>query len=83
MSNPLFFEPNQDQQDMLEVLKDFLRREVTPSAATRDRTHQFPFELVEQLGVMGIMGAQTPEIYGGSALPSTTFAWRMTNRASR
>lgn len=74
MSNPLFFEPNLDQQEMLKVLKDFLRREVIPSAASRDRTHEFPFGIVQQLGQMGIMGAQTPEIYGGSALSSTTFA---------
>ena len=60
---------------MLEVLKDFLRREVIPSAATRDKTHQFPFDLVRQLGAMGLMGAQIPEQYGGSALASTTFAW--------
>ncbi len=74
MSNPLFFEPDQQQQDILKVLKDFLRREVTPSAASRDQTHEFPFGIVEQLGTMGIMGAQTPEEYGGSALSSTTFA---------
>jgi alkylation response protein AidB-like acyl-CoA dehydrogenase len=74
MSNPLFFEPTQDQQNMLEVLQSFLRREVIPSAASRDRSHEFPFGIVKQLGEMGIMGAQTPEEYGGSALSSTTFA---------
>ncbi len=74
MSLPLFFEPNQEQHDMVNALKDFLRDQVAPGAATRDQTHEFPFELVKQLGAMGIMGAQTPEQYGGSALPSTTFA---------
>ncbi len=74
MTQPLFFEPSQEQQDMLQTLRDFLRREVAPSAATRDKTHEFPFELVKQLAELGIMGAQTPEEYGGSNLPSTTFA---------
>ncbi len=71
---PLFFEANQEQQDMLEALHDYLKKEVAPSAATRDRTHEFPHEIVKQLGTLGIMGAQTPELYGGSALPSSTFA---------
>ena len=74
MTQPLFFEPSQEQQDMLQALRGFLRREVAPSAAARDKSHEFPFAVVRQLAELGLMGAQTPEQYGGSALPSTTFA---------
>jgi alkylation response protein AidB-like acyl-CoA dehydrogenase len=71
---PNFFEPTLEQQDMVSALREFLRAEVAPSAAARDKSHEFPFGIVKQLGQMGIMGAQTPEQYGGSALPTSTFA---------
>lgn len=71
---PPFFEPNIEQQDMVSTLRDFLRQEVAPGAAARDKTHEFPFAIVQKLGDMGIMGAQSPEQYGGSALPTSTFA---------
>ncbi|MFN3266000.1 MAG: acyl-CoA dehydrogenase family protein [Deinococcales bacterium] len=70
----LYFEPSLEQQDMVSALRDFLRQEVAPTAAARDKSHEFPFELVQKLANMGIMGAQTPEQYGGSALPTSTFA---------
>ena len=71
---PLWFEPNREQQDILESLRDFLKSEVAPGAANRDQTHEFPHALVQKLGAMGVMGAQTPEMYGGSALETATFA---------
>ena len=73
-SSSLWFEPNREQQDILESLRDFLKSEVAPGAASRDQTHEFPHSLVQKLGAMGVMGAQTPEIYGGSALETATFA---------
>ncbi len=73
-ASSLFFEPTRDQRDILGTVKDFLRAEVAPGAAQRDQTHEFPFDLVKKLAELGIMGAQTPEIYGGSQLETTTFA---------
>jgi alkylation response protein AidB-like acyl-CoA dehydrogenase len=70
----LWFEPTQDQRDIVDSVKDFLKTEVAPGAAERDRTHEFPFALTRKLGELGVMGAQTPEEYGGSALDSATFA---------
>jgi alkylation response protein AidB-like acyl-CoA dehydrogenase len=69
-----FFEPSLEQHDMVSALRDFLRSDVAPSAAARDNSHEFPFEIVGALGKLGIMGAQTPERYGGSQLSTSTFA---------
>jgi alkylation response protein AidB-like acyl-CoA dehydrogenase len=73
-AQPLWFEPNREQQDILASLRDFLKAEVAPSAAERDATHAFPLEIVKKLGSMGVMGAQTPEQYGGAGLDTATFA---------
>ena len=47
---------------------------MAPGAAERDQTGAFPADLVRELGDMGVMGAQTPEEYGGSGLDTATFA---------
>jgi alkylation response protein AidB-like acyl-CoA dehydrogenase len=73
-AQPLWFEPNREQQDILASLRDFLKAEVAPSAAERDATHAFPLEIVKKLGSMGVMGAQTPEQYGGAGLDTASFA---------
>ena len=73
-AQPLWFEPSREQQDILESLRDFLKAEVAPGAAERDANHTFPLEIVKKLGQMGVMGAQTPEQYGGAGLDTATFA---------
>ncbi len=73
-AQPLWFEPTREQQDILASLRDFLKAEVAPGAAERDATHTFPLEIVKKLGSMGVMGAQTPEQYGGAGLDTATFA---------
>jgi alkylation response protein AidB-like acyl-CoA dehydrogenase len=70
----LWFEPTREQQDILESLRDFLKSEVAPGAAARDQSHEFPHQIVQKLGEMGVMGAQTPEQYGGANLDTATFA---------
>ncbi|GAA4021616.1 acyl-CoA dehydrogenase family protein [Deinococcus rubellus] len=63
-----------DQRTILSALTSFLKKEVAPGAAERDQTSEFPMQIVKTLGEMGIMGAQTPEQYGGSGLDTATFA---------
>lgn len=65
---------NDDQRTIVGALKSFLKNKVEPGAAERDQTGEFPMQIVKELGEMGIMGAQTPEEYGGSALDTATFA---------
>lgn len=65
---------NDDQRTIVGALKSFLKNKVEPGAAERDQTSEFPMQIVKELGEMGIMGAQTPEEYGGSALDTATFA---------
>nr|WP_233554432.1 acyl-CoA dehydrogenase family protein [Deinococcus cavernae] len=62
------FHPTDDQRTIISSLRQFLKDRVEPGAAERDQTSEFPFDIVRELGEMGIMGAQTPEEYGGSGL---------------
>ncbi|WP_027481316.1 acyl-CoA dehydrogenase family protein [Deinococcus pimensis] len=68
------YDPTPDQRVILDALRNFLRTRVAPGAAERDQTGEFPLDLARELGEMGVMGAQTPEAYGGSELDTATFA---------
>ncbi|GHF48068.1 hypothetical protein HNQ07_002695 [Deinococcus metalli] len=74
ITNPNTLPMNDDQRSIIGALRDFLKNEVEPGAAERDQTGEFPHDIVRGLGDLGIMGAQTPEEYGGSGLDTATFA---------
>jgi len=70
----LWFELDSEERQIIGALRDFLQAEVAPTAALRDESGAFPFEIVKKLGGMGVMGAQVPEQYGGAGLSTRTFA---------
>jgi alkylation response protein AidB-like acyl-CoA dehydrogenase len=70
----LWFELDSEERQIIGTLRDFLQAEVAPTAAERDETGAFPFEIVKKLGEMGVMGAQVPEQYGGAGLSTRVFA---------
>ncbi len=73
-AEPPWYELSGDQRALLAPLREFLRAEVAPGAAARDRDGGFPHELVGQLGALGVMGMQVPERYGRSGLDTATVA---------
>ncbi|MER3481020.1 MAG: acyl-CoA dehydrogenase [Meiothermus sp.] len=73
-SRELWWEWDAEERQIVGTLKDFLKAEVAPGAAERDRTGEFPFEIVRKLGELGVMGANVPEQYGGAGLSTRVFA---------
>ena len=59
---------------ILAVVREFARRDVTPQAAAHDRDDSYPHKLVEQMQELGLFGIAVPEKYGGLGLDHTTFA---------
>jgi alkylation response protein AidB-like acyl-CoA dehydrogenase len=47
---------------------------VAPAAEELDRTKAFPYELVKQMGELGLMGIPFPEQYGGGGADTLTYA---------
>jgi short-chain 2-methylacyl-CoA dehydrogenase len=47
------------------TVREFAVGEVAPVAEELDRTKSFPYEIVAQLGKLGLMGIPFPEEYGG------------------
>ena len=65
MPRPMDFELSDEQRDIQRLVRDFADGEVRPVAEELDREKRFPYEIVEKLGKLGLMGIPYPQEYGG------------------
>jgi alkylation response protein AidB-like acyl-CoA dehydrogenase len=69
---------NFDLEPEHELLRDTVRRfaleKVAPVAEKLDREKRFPYDLVEQLAALGLMGMTIPEEYGGAGADTLSYA---------
>ena len=54
-----------EQEHLRRTVEDFARKVIAPVAAHHDSTATFPYEVVRQMGAMGLFGLPFPEEYGG------------------
>ncbi len=54
-----------EQQSLRKTVEEFANEVVAPVAAHHDRTATFPYDVVRQMGEMGLFGLPFPEQYGG------------------
>jgi short/branched chain acyl-CoA dehydrogenase len=63
-----------DEQKLLrDTVRDFALQEVKPVAEELDRTKSFPYEIVEKLGGLGLMGIPFPQEYGGGGADTLSY----------
>ncbi|SEO11496.1 acyl-CoA dehydrogenase [Halorientalis persicus] len=58
----------QEQRQIKEMVSEFVDEEVVPRAAEIDKEDEFPWDLVDELAELGLMGMPFPEEYGGAGL---------------
>jgi len=63
-----------EQELVRDTVREFARARVAPVAEELDREERFPYELVEGLGALGLMGLPIPEEYGGAAGDTVSYA---------
>src|ERR1700744_3771338 len=68
------FELSDEQRLIRDTVRDFARAEVAPVAEELDRTKSFPYEIVKQLGGLGLMGIPFPQEYGGGGADTLSYA---------
>jgi short-chain 2-methylacyl-CoA dehydrogenase len=68
------FDLSPDHELIRRTVRDFAEGEVAPVAEELDRTKAFPYELVRQLGDLGLMGIPFPEAVGGSGGDTLAYA---------
>jgi alkylation response protein AidB-like acyl-CoA dehydrogenase len=69
----MIFDLSDDHRLIQETVRDFARNEVAPVAEELDREKRFPYEIVAQLGELGLMGIPFPEEYGGAGGDSLAY----------
>jgi len=68
------FDLTPEQQLIRSTVRDFAEQEVAPVAEELDRTKSFPYEIVEKLGGLGMMGIPFPQEYGGGGADTLAYA---------
>jgi alkylation response protein AidB-like acyl-CoA dehydrogenase len=63
-----------EETAIVEVVRDFVDREVRPVAQELDHTNTYPEELIEQLKGLGIFGLAIPEPWGEVAVSAPCYA---------
>jgi short/branched chain acyl-CoA dehydrogenase len=63
-----------DHELIRRTVREFAEGEVAPVAEELDRTKSFPYEIVEKLGKLNLMGIPFPEEYGGGGGDTLAYA---------
>jgi short-chain 2-methylacyl-CoA dehydrogenase len=56
------------------TVRDFAQERIAPVAEELDREHRFPYDIVEELAELGLMGIPVPEEYGGAGGDTLSYA---------
>ena len=68
------FELAEEHELIRRTVRDFAEQRVAPVAEELDREHRFPYELVEELAGLGLMGLPIPEQWGGAGGDTISYA---------
>jgi short-chain 2-methylacyl-CoA dehydrogenase len=64
-----------DEQELVRrTVREFAETRVAPVAEELDREARFPYELVGELGELGLMGLPVPQEYGGAGGDTVSYA---------
>jgi len=67
------FELTTEQRLLRDTVREFARQEVAPVAEELDREKRFPYEIVEKMGKLGMMGIPFPTEYGGGGADTLSY----------
>src|SRR6187431_279154 len=67
-------EMTDEQKAIVEMVRQFVDKEILPTAEEYDHEDKFPEPIVEQMKELGLFGVTIPEEHGGMGLDLTTYA---------
>src|SRR3954452_8737779 len=74
LSRRVDFDLTDEQSSNQRLERDFADQEVRPVTEELDKEKRFPYEIVEKLGGLGLMGIPYPEEYGGGGADTLSYA---------
>jgi len=70
----LNFDLDTEHELIRSTVREFAQQRVAPVAEELDRESRFPYELVAELGELGLMGMTIPEEFGGAGADTVAYA---------
>jgi len=67
------FRPTEEQELLVGEIRRFAEERILPGTAARDRAHEFPADLVAEMGEMGLLGMLIGERHGGGGVDPLTY----------
>jgi alkylation response protein AidB-like acyl-CoA dehydrogenase len=67
-------ELNEDEQEIVELVREFVNREVKPGVRELEHADVYPEKIIEQMKQLGAYGLAIPEPWGVSAVSTPCFA---------
>lgn len=67
------FSLTEDQELVREMARRFAEERIRPGLRERDASHQFPLELIREMGELGLLGMMVPEAYGGAGMDALSY----------
>jgi butyryl-CoA dehydrogenase len=64
---------SEEQKSLAVAARDFANREIRPAAARIDEKHEFPKDIIRQMGEMGFLGIMVPAEWGGAGLDAMSY----------
>ncbi len=68
------FTRSTEHQQIKDMVSDFVDEEIKPQSAEIDKEDEFPWELVDEMASLGLMGMPISEEYGGAGLDYHSYA---------
>jgi alkylation response protein AidB-like acyl-CoA dehydrogenase len=68
------FDLSDEHRLIQQTVRDFAQQQVAPIAEELDREKRFPYDIVRQLGELGLMGIPFPQEYGGGGGDTLAYA---------
>lgn len=68
------FELGPEHKQIRDLAREFAEKELAPGAAERDRTGEYPQELIDKMAALGFFGLPIPEEEGGAGADYVSYA---------
>ena len=68
------YQLNEEQKMIQAMVKDLARDAIQPTAAERDKTKEFPADIIKQMGELGLMGMSVPPEYNGAGVDTISYS---------
>lgn len=68
------YQLNEEQKMIQAMVKDLARDAILPTAAERDKTKEFPADIIKQMGELGLMGMSVPPEYNGAGVDTISYS---------